>query len=350
MNYFSLFSSCVLTQGFRNSCLVDLERATYCSIPNELYQIIKLKFNIALDDIEQGFDKEDFLVIKEYLSFLEDNKFIYFHLEKQELAHDISKDQFSNCHKIEDLIFDLKSPESFYKNISKISADIEKIQLRYFYPVTITELEDMIEILRLNGHTNVEIILKHHSDNSENSYIELFHKYKLISRVCVMDFLEDKFILPNYIIALKQPLVSHKQCGVISEKLFYPNLRTYLSSKNCNSCLSRKISIDVEGEIKNCPSMQESFGNIRDTSLEGVLRQEEFLKFWNITKDEIEVCRDCEFRYICTDCRAYREDPFNDYSKPLKCGYNPYTNKWENWSESPLKHKAIHYYGLQDFG
>jgi radical SAM protein with 4Fe4S-binding SPASM domain len=75
--------------------------------------------------------------------------------------------------------------------------------------------------------------------------------------------------------------------------------------------------------------MPEIFGNINESSLTEVLdyKEEEVHKYWNITKDQIEVCKDCEFRYICTDCRAFRESD-NIYSKPLKCNYNPYNGKW----------------------
>jgi radical SAM protein with 4Fe4S-binding SPASM domain len=55
----------------------------------------------------------------------------------------------------------------------------------------------------------------------------------------------------------------------------------------------------------------------------------DFKKYWSITKDQINVCKDCEFRYICTDCRAYTTNIDNDYSKPLKCSYDPYKGKWE---------------------
>lgn len=37
------------------------------------------------------------------------------------------------------------------------------------------------------------------------------------------------------------------------------------------------------------------------------------------------------------------------YSKPLKCGYNPYTNVWEEWSTNPVKEDAIAFYGMFDF-
>ncbi|WP_161094292.1 hypothetical protein [Elizabethkingia anophelis] len=35
-----------------------------------------------------------------------------------------------------------------------------------------------------------------------------------------------------------------------------------------------------------------------------------------------------------------------DTSKPLKCGYNPYTGEWEDWNKNILKQKAIKYYGM----
>ena len=33
---------------------------------------------------------------------------------------------------------------------------------------------------------------------------------------------------------------------------------------------------------------------------------------------------------IFSDERAYLTEPSNIYSKPLKCGYNPYTGEWAN--------------------
>ncbi len=126
------------------------------------------------------------------------------------------------------------------------------------------------------------------------------------------------------------------------------NMELFTEAHHYNTCLNRKISIDAEGNIRNCPSMPQSFGNIKDTTLEEPLNHPDFKKYRNHKKDDIEVCRDCEFRYICTDCRAYLEDPHNEYSKPLKCGYDPYTGEWSEWRTNPLKQAAIQYYGMED--
>jgi radical SAM protein with 4Fe4S-binding SPASM domain len=75
--------------------------------------------------------------------------------------------------------------------------------------------------------------------------------------------------------------------------------------------------------------MSRSFGNIKNTTLMQVIENEDFKKLWYISKDKIDVCKDCEFRHICTDCRCFIKDPNNIYSQPAKCPYNPYICKWQ---------------------
>lgn len=54
-----------------------------------------------------------------------------------------------------------------------------------------------------------------------------------------------------------------------------------------------------------------------------IVGSEEFRKLWNIKKDDIEICKECELRYVCQDCRAYIANPENIHSKPRKCTYTP---------------------------
>jgi hypothetical protein len=58
------------------------------------------------------------------------------------------------------------------------------------------------------------------------------------------------------------------------------------------------------------------------------------------TKENIALCKDCEFRYMCTDCRAYIKDPNNIYSQPAKCTYNPFIAKWRDEKD---------YYSVEDW-
>ena len=52
----------------------------------------------------------------------------------------------------------------------------------------------------------------------------------------------------------------------------------------------------------------------------------------HFTKNEVEGCKDCEYRYICRDCRPDSlTGNFNE--KPWYCTYNPYSGEWESFDE-----------------
>ncbi|RYE38811.1 MAG: grasp-with-spasm system SPASM domain peptide maturase, partial [Sphingobacteriales bacterium] len=137
-------------------------------------------------------------------------------------------------------------------------------------------------------------------------------------------------------------------CGVISPQYFAINIDHYSEAEHFNTCLNRKISIDGDGNVGNCPILKQNIGNVKDDLLANIIKDVKFTKYKYIKKDDIAKCKDCEFRYICTDCRAYIEEPNDVYSAPLKCGYDPYTGKWEEWSTNPMKQGAINYYGMQE--
>ena len=159
---------------------------------------------------------------------------------------------------------------------------------------------------------------------------------------------DDFFVGNSHIVFTTRHVYLPTCCGNFAPEQFVINLPFFTESQSHNTCLHRKVAIDREGNIKNCPSMARSFGNIKDTHLVDVIANEEFTKLWHIKKDQISICQDCEFRHVCMDCRAYLENPNDIYSKPLKCGYNPYTMEWEDWSTNPLKQITMQHYGLKE--
>ena len=55
------------------------------------------------------------------------------------------------------------------------------------------------------------------------------------------------------------------------------------------SILNKKISIDTNGNLKNCPSLLISYGNIKNTTLLAALHKKGFKEKWSINKDKIKV-------------------------------------------------------------
>ena len=73
--------------------------------------------------------------------------------------------------------------------------------------------------------------------------------------------------------------------------------------------------------------MEKKYGHITDTSLVTVAKGKSFKEIGRQNKDMTETCRDCELRYICSDCRAYTHGN-NFTGKPSKCKYDPYKRIW----------------------
>jgi len=115
------------------------------------------------------------------------------------------------------------------------------------------------------------------------------------------------------------------------DKLFV-NQEFFLEAYNKHTYYNGKIYIDRSGNIKNGLNNIKSFGNIHSISYEEfyqTINSKEFLTLGNIRKEEILVCQNCEFRYMCTDTRV-PEKGVEYWFHHFECVYNPYISKWKN--------------------
>jgi radical SAM protein with 4Fe4S-binding SPASM domain len=113
---------------------------------------------------------------------------------------------------------------------------------------------------------------------------------------------------------------------------FYTSQECFNKAQHFHSCLAGKIAITSTGEVIPCIfARSHSFGNILNSTLAEILAGEKLGKCWHTTKDQVEKCKDCEYRYACSDCRPLAEgaDPEKRWlACSTGCSYNPYTGKW----------------------
>ena len=121
--------------------------------------------------------------------------------------------------------------------------------------------------------------------------------------------------------------LNNNNCGCISDySRIFRDAGFYKMSQIHNSCLYKKVSLDRDGNVRNCPSMFEKY-DLND-GLEKITKSTAFRKYWNITKKDIKGCKNCEFRFNCLDCRAHTKGN-GLYDKPITCKYNPFLAKEE---------------------
>ena len=95
-----------------------------------------------------------------------------------------------------------------------------------------------------------------------------------------------------------------------------------------NSCWIGKIAITSDENFRPCIYSQIVLGNLREDSIEAIFREAK--KYWMINKDKVEICRDCELKYLCFDCREISFRLTNDlYGCNPNCNYDPYQGTWK---------------------
>ena len=333
--YYRLFAPCIPVKGFRRSVIADLNRHQLFYIPNKLYQILTRGKNRTWSDLMEKYGDDNLDTLTSYFDFLLQNELI-FPFNKEELAHfpslSLQWDFPSLC---SNAILDIDEKSAY--DIAKAIAQFDEIscfhlQIRFFRTTSLEEIKRLLTFSNDTSIRSVQLMLKF--DTAIDSHLQpLYDEFWKLVKVEVFESPENQVIplkgnlglLAHY----KQKKLHPNNCGAVSTDYFCIEMNHFTESQHHNTCLNRKVCIDANGDIKNCPAMAKSYGNIRDTTLEEAINKPGFKNLWFINKDKIDVCKDCEFRYMCTDCRAFIKDPENIYSQPAKCTYNPYICLWE---------------------
>ncbi|MGC5745722.1 grasp-with-spasm system SPASM domain peptide maturase [Chryseobacterium sp. NFX27] len=356
-NFLLIYTNVFFVKGHTRTMILDLLKNDWIFFDNEYADLIDLFANNSVATIAKSIDPESqedfynfiqFLLNNDYACYVDD---ISLFPKIEEVWHTPYK--ITNC--IIDFSDKIHEMEKISNNLFLLGC--QYIELRFYSDIQIVELQNILKYLKNKDFRNIHIILKYNSGISNDSLFNICKDYLNLSftlyNAPINEYFKNELenVLPSvgYIHYIKQNIIDCTSCGIINSTTFLnpKNIGVFMSNKLYNSCLNRKISIDIDGNIKNCPSMKESYGNINEISLLDAYKNESFRNVWSLNKDMISTCKDCEFRYVCSDCRAYTEVPDDHNSKPLKCGYDPYTGEWEDWSKNPFKQKSINYYKIQ---
>ncbi len=351
---FVLSSSCRAVKGANRSVLVDYLRKDAHIIPNDFYEILGILDRNKVNDVLEMIDEASQESFFGFVDFLLEHEFGFLTLEPERFPKVSEAIDYDEIVVLKDAIIEIDQAtfevSNFEKVIDQISdLNCNDLQIRFVSSAGGEFLREVLEIVNRSNVNFMELHLTYHKRLEQDFLFKLLDTITALSKIYLYDSPKNEIVgysieredyLPlnmGNIYYIKTPL-AEDHCGVITfESLTFDNGGAHNLHKSYNGCLYKKLTIDRHGNIKNCPAMTKIHGHASETRLEDVLKDEKFRTLWTVKKDDIAVCKDCEFRYNCTDCRAFLTDPEDIYSKPMKCGYNPYTNKWEEWSKSLLR-------------
>jgi radical SAM protein with 4Fe4S-binding SPASM domain len=118
--------------------------------------------------------------------------------------------------------------------------------------------------------------------------------------------------------------------SIRQEPMFPVNQENFRKYMGWNGCWAGKAAITSKGDVLPCVfARDQKAGNVNENSLTEII-EEGLMGYWQMTRDEVDVCRDCEYRYLCQDCRPWAYGFTGSLkAKSPRCLYNPLTGEWE---------------------
>ena len=328
MEVYRLNSDCIPVKGSKRSSIYDLKNLTHYFIPNTLLELLmEMPIFSSIDWVDYcGKNYAD--IIDSYIHYL----------KKKHLINGIQKKiTFKNFDfsKRIDLYFSnalvRRRTTSFPDDLKEflLEANIKYLHLIVIKECIMSELQLLLS--SINPFISVELFIR--TRISEELLMELVEEFVNVKAIFVFNSATGRIVqnvhpeMGNLYFINED--IENLSCGYICKEYFCVNADMFKISQVFNSCLFGKISIDENDLIGNCLFSDERYGKYIESDFKTLLNDRGFTKHWNITKDQIDVCKDCEFRHMCTDCRVFIKDPENIYSQPAKCTYNPYIAKWQ---------------------
>ena len=333
---FRLYAHCIAVRGARRSTICDLQRHAWHLVPNALHDIVTTHRDLTRAELHERFGAENAAVIDSYFGFLESRELGWWTHEPErfpplELRWDAPA-------RVTNAILD--ADDASRHDFASLFAQLDElgcrtVQLRVYDPWPLERLDAAVAHTDRGRIQSVEVLAPWLPGWNDETLLDFCARHPRVISFFATGAPERRVVEGPYpgvsVVYRTESVDSEAHCGQVHPGYFMATLSAFAEAQAHNSCLNRKLSVDRRGGIRNCPSLPRVFGNAAHTPLAAALEADGFRELWHVTRDQVEVCRDCEFRYLCTDCRAYTSPAGEGlHGKPARCSYDPYTATWRD--------------------
>ncbi|HEY9045352.1 MAG TPA: grasp-with-spasm system SPASM domain peptide maturase [Ohtaekwangia sp.] len=325
--YLKVFSDCIPVKGFSRSCIYDLTRRKYYPVPNSLADILLEYDGKLISKIYEDFDNNP--VLEEYFKFLTDREIIY-EAEEQELSQLPALNmEWKHPSRIIYAVIDIDKETLFAADRLRYTFDqlgIQHLQIRLLDWMNIGFVKNLLEVFQNTRLRSIELIVPYRLDYEDilSQLRDCNHKILL---VYVYEAPTVKVIAKPHIILTTDTAQALRMVKTASPKYFSVNIQFFTEAHHHHTFYNRKIFIDNKGVLRSSLFADYTFGHVDEVDAAAVIDSPDYQVWWHVRKDDTEVCRDCEFRYMCTDQRI----PVKKgelWSHHDRCRYDPYKAEW----------------------
>jgi SPASM domain peptide maturase of grasp-with-spasm system len=334
--YFLLYSNCIIIIGWVNSIIYDLHLQSRKYIPMPLQEIIKQAKEKNIKDLLGLYEKKYHKLILQYYKELEKEGFGFYTDDPSQLPDlDLTWDHPSI---ISNAIIDWTNVSTFKtKKVNELIETLGCEAVQIIIPPDIEKTETILKRFDERRVKSIELLADYVSKSHSKKLIALAEKYLRVFFIYFYNSPEYKEVEGKHnvrITFIDTPVMASEAYTIKSDRWpFVINIPFFTESQKHHTYFNRKIYISATGDIKNAPECEEVIGNINTNNTEElieVIKKESNQKYWYVSKDKCDVCKHCEFRYMCMDNRIPYHRRDGDWYHKVECNYNPYIGKWSN--------------------
>lgn len=324
--YFRLHSDSILVSGYKFCALQNLTNRNYKTIPLAMGFLLKELEITAIKELEEKYSIEHYLT--KFLNELISDGYGINSLNRKKIGRAPNRLFLSN------------------KNIANALIHINNSSSNTFIPL-LTDLGCSSALFIFDpemSESNVLNWLKSINSFDFDTFQIGLSNNIYINKICLLSKLTHIFNFNckkssikkkanTFIINTTTSFEMQMNTSNSSYSYFSSNLLLYLESQKHNTFFNRKLFINANGEIKNTPLSATNFGNInkfkKSSEIAEIIASPSFQVYWYIHKGLIDICKVCEFRYMCVDNRIPKKRNDKEWFMESECSYNPYIAKWK---------------------
>ena len=322
------FEDCIFVHGHKSSLIVDLGRRYFLQVEKKVLTEIESKLNITY---KSGNNFIDFLIESDVLFLIsEEDKNNFIPLNKRWVEPSIIDNAIIKCSpNLYESVFNVLEELLCY-NVTIIAAKEEIKDLSAF-------LTFLSKNIKYKIFQNVNIYLEEtYHTKMKNNIAQFMNETPNVQQLFFIKNKKTFEICKSYM-DHRQAMASTSEIISTKNRIFFnPTIYFYLDSLFFNTSSNKRLFIDKKGELKNNEYDSEIYGNIVNLSsdeVKAIIQSRYFQKKWKISKDKVEICKDCEYRYICEDLTPIVRGADQKWYRAEKCDYDPYLSSWNSIKE-----------------
>jgi len=318
--HFLLFACCIPVKGAKQSLIYDLGLNVYLEIDNIVYEMLENNKGRSINELKalyngdynDGIDKYFQLFIEKNIGFL----------TSEPDSFPSIKQEWDSPFEIHNAIIEISNNSNYdvIEILNQLSSlGCSDIQLKFLFKPENFFLEKLLKFIKKSRIRAVQIKLPFTEVFKEKDMLALINNFKRISAIIIYSSPEK--------LDSENKRIFYTKSNTTDKQQFFLSFKSFFEAINFNIGLNKKICVDEFGNIRNYLDHEKKYSNVNEKNILEILNNEGVKKKWQVSNDEIEVCKDCQFRYMCLSTSDLIKDNDKYYKKNM-CNYNPISNTY----------------------